>query len=413
MKMIIGTYPMKLARLALAFGLPAFAVALFQPATAAAQGALTPPGPPAPTMKSLDQIEARTPISSAPFTIAAPGSYYLTTNLAVSSGNGITIVANNVTLDLNGFTISSTESAPTGVGIQLGTISGLKNIAILNGVIVGGVTNTGGVYSGSGFGYGISDFSGNSVSVRVTGVSVSGCLYSGINLPLYGTMVNSCTVGTLGGYGIKAQSVSDSTARNCGAYGIYAYTADNCWSQCIGGWSGLFATTADNCYGLSSSGRGLDATVANSCYGTSSSGTGLDASTANNCYGNSSGGTGLNVITANNCCGFSSTGGGLYADTANNCRGSSSGSGYGLYASYLAMGCVGSSTSGTGLYAFNANNCIGQTGSVSPSQFGLYAYDIAIGCYGSSGAGGIGIYGIVLNSCGGTSLSYSFKYNMP
>jgi hypothetical protein len=33
-----------------------------------AQGNLTPAGAPAPTMNSLDQIEARTPISFAPFT---------------------------------------------------------------------------------------------------------------------------------------------------------------------------------------------------------------------------------------------------------------------------------------------------------------------------------------------------------
>src|SRR6188768_715136 len=74
-----------------------------------AQGSLTPPaGAPAPVMKSLDQIEARTPISSAPFTITAPGSYYLIGNLSVSSGNAIVIATNDVTLDLNGFTISST-----------------------------------------------------------------------------------------------------------------------------------------------------------------------------------------------------------------------------------------------------------------------------------------------------------------
>ena len=55
------------------------AALLFLPAsTAFPQGSLTPPGAPAPTMKSLDQIEARTPISSAPFTINASGSYYLT-----------------------------------------------------------------------------------------------------------------------------------------------------------------------------------------------------------------------------------------------------------------------------------------------------------------------------------------------
>src|SRR5579883_474024 len=71
-----------------------------------AQGSLTPPGAPAPTMKTLSQIEPRTPISSLPFTIYIPGSYYLTTNLTgVSNSDGITISTGNVTLDLNGFTL--------------------------------------------------------------------------------------------------------------------------------------------------------------------------------------------------------------------------------------------------------------------------------------------------------------------
>ena len=42
-----------------------------------AQGSLTPPGAPAATMRSLDQIEPRLPISSLPFSISQPGSYYL------------------------------------------------------------------------------------------------------------------------------------------------------------------------------------------------------------------------------------------------------------------------------------------------------------------------------------------------
>src|SRR3974390_2750650 len=90
-----------------------------QLSTIFAQGSLTPPGAPAPTMKSLDQIEARTPISSAPITIINPGSYYLTTNLTVATGNAISIATNDVTLDLSGWTISSTAASATGYGIFL------------------------------------------------------------------------------------------------------------------------------------------------------------------------------------------------------------------------------------------------------------------------------------------------------
>src|SRR5438034_6089887 len=75
------------------------------------QGGLTPPGPPAPTMKSLAQIEPRTPISSAPYIITNSGSYYLTTNLYAASGDGITISANNVTVDLNGFALTGNSSS--------------------------------------------------------------------------------------------------------------------------------------------------------------------------------------------------------------------------------------------------------------------------------------------------------------
>jgi hypothetical protein len=73
------------------------------------QGALTPPGAPAPTMKTLTQVEPRTPISSLPYVISSAGSYYLTTNLVSPGGiPGITVAADHVTIDLRGFAIIGT-----------------------------------------------------------------------------------------------------------------------------------------------------------------------------------------------------------------------------------------------------------------------------------------------------------------
>src|SRR5580658_9358313 len=74
-----------------------------------AQGSLTPPGAPAPTMKTLSQVEPRTIVAAAntpgdsgdTFIISQSGSYYLTTNMTgVSDQDCIEITANNVTLDL-------------------------------------------------------------------------------------------------------------------------------------------------------------------------------------------------------------------------------------------------------------------------------------------------------------------------
>ena len=97
-----------------------------------------PPGAPAPTMKSLDQVEPRTPVdathtpgdSDSVFKITQPGSYYLTGNITgVASKHVIQIEASNVTLDLCGFRILS-------AGIDGINVSGAQsNIAIKNGSV--------------------------------------------------------------------------------------------------------------------------------------------------------------------------------------------------------------------------------------------------------------------------------------
>src|SRR5476651_1398236 len=99
---------------------------------AVAQGPLTPPGAPAPTMKSLGQIDARVatageriPVnattcpgdSSALFVIAQRGSYFLTGDVnGVSGKNGVHITSPEVTLDLNGYQLDGTAaSVQTGI----------------------------------------------------------------------------------------------------------------------------------------------------------------------------------------------------------------------------------------------------------------------------------------------------------
>ena len=388
--------------------------------TAFAQGSLTPPGAPGSTMKTLSQVEPRTPISSLPFIITQPGSYYLTTNVNTSVSNAITIAVNGVSLDLSGFTISSSTANAANGGSAILINSGLRNISIANGFIQGGVTNNGsGVYSGSGFGYGIYYSGIAPANVLMLRVSISGCLYHGIYLnSLDSTVAESCTVRTVGSYGISAGTVKESSALDCGESGIFGFVVSDCNGQSSGSGYGVFgsqtvlncygssssgdgiscnlaenssgygggfgigvaADSALNCYGFSGSGDGVSTTSAQNCYGYSANSYGINSNTAHDCYGDTISGTGVggsiavscygtsnngNAVSVNNaesCYGYSSGNGyGIIALTAVNCIGYCNGSGTGIDASYIGNSCYGYSYSGTGVFAFIANSCHGST----------------------------------------------------
>lgn len=98
---------------------------------------LTPPGAPGSEearMKTLNQIEPRVAIYSLPYSITNAGSFYLTTSLAgVANSNGITILARDVKLDLNGFALNGVSNSRCGIIVP----EIRDNISIRNGVIRG------------------------------------------------------------------------------------------------------------------------------------------------------------------------------------------------------------------------------------------------------------------------------------
>ena len=381
---------------------------LVLPALAFAQGALTPPGgafssgAPTATMKTLDQLEPRIPIgtvggSTTMLTISAPGSYYLTGDVKVTSGNGIAITADDVTLDLNGFTISSSANPAAGTAIRI--FNECQGIVIRNGHIRGLIYVYGpnDVY-GTGFEHGVY----TSFTMRtclVTDLTVNGV--SGIGICLDGgSTIDRCVVGNCGDTGIKGQVVSNCSATACGNAGIFGITVANSQGSAVN--TGIEAISAINCTGTATTVVGLKAETAANCTGTSTSGIGLKATqNATGCTGTTaSGSNGLLV---------GDTGA---AGTAENCRGIvTDGTGTGLSAE-TASNCFGQSTAGTGLSSATASNCSAYTasGAIAMSVAGS-----ANNCRGNNGGGGKAIETAIAIGCTSASgaISASSKYNMP
>jgi len=208
-----------------------------------AQGSLTPPAAPAPTMKTLQQVEPRVDVmtltgdAQSEIVITNSGSYYLSANLDVNKGDGIRIDAPSVTLDLNGFEIRRVSGGGGGVDNGVNIVGGNDRIKVINGSIID-------------FSYGIQSYYPQARACLFAKLTVSGCANYGVNggesarvidcivhdnpgigiLMLTGSSISGCAVfGNQGAYGIYAGN--GSTINDCtvsfhqgtpGSYGIYA-----------------------------------------------------------------------------------------------------------------------------------------------------------------------------------------------
>lgn len=143
-------------------------------------GPLDPPAAPAPT----DGVRGPgTPISSLPYSITQSGYYYVTRPLLGVSGNGISISASNVTLDLGGFTLNGNGSAGAGVA----TSGGVRNVTVRNGAVRG--------WGASGI-----DFSGSTQSL-VEHIHSSSNTFTGIRISVH-SEVRNCNASLNGANGI-------------------------------------------------------------------------------------------------------------------------------------------------------------------------------------------------------------------
>jgi hypothetical protein len=147
-----------------------------------------------------------TSITSLPYTITAPGYYYLTRNLSYTGGDGITInpEVNNVTLDLMGFVLTGPGNNYS-IGILISSWN--YNVEVRNGTVTGWKVGVDGRYNG-----------GGGTNLRAIGVRAVGNTY-GITLG-NNALIKDCTAaqGSFAsgyyGLGILSGTISGCTVYN-------------------------------------------------------------------------------------------------------------------------------------------------------------------------------------------------------
>jgi hypothetical protein len=144
-----------------------------------------------------------TKITSLPYTINSAGFYYVTGNLTCASGNGIVVNADNVTIDIMGFTLTG----PNQSNIDGVVVSGRNNVEVRNGTFTG-------------WAYAMHDQVGGSSNCRAINIRAIGCGIALGDSGNVGQLVSGCTVSNAPIYGIIcAGRISGNVVTGC-QYGI-------------------------------------------------------------------------------------------------------------------------------------------------------------------------------------------------
>ncbi len=314
--------------------------------TVFSQGPLAPSGAPAPGMKTLEQVEPRLAITSLPFLITRSGSYYLTQSFV--SGfilEGITIWTNNVSIDLNGFTMdggggqNGIQSPYNNIRICNGTLLNWENaisMPMANNVQIDGITVAGcdrafDLYRYAKVAHCQIDHRGSSYSaIRVAdSCQISDCILSGgQSSGIYAdndAQITRCSISGFGYYGIQCganSQIADCMLSSNHMQGIH--TTDNalvlrCQSL-FNGWDGFYVgggSKVEQCLANGNSMNGIgvgSSSVVQDCNVRNNGRHGIEA--PNDC-----------LIKNNNCIGNGTTNGyaGIYVSSAgsrvegNNC----------------------------------------------------------------------------------------------
>jgi len=161
--------------------------------------------------------EGRIPLLSLaaapPFFITEPGHYFLTENITFGAAPIIQIQANDVTVDLNDFTLTGGAAFPV---IVVDSAFSTRNVTIRNGAILMGAE-------------GIGDVGANRVRVFIEGVRMGNQVGRGIGIDQAEYVeISSCRIGDTGGDGIFVSGFNalfggrflDNLVERAGGFGI-------------------------------------------------------------------------------------------------------------------------------------------------------------------------------------------------